>query len=239
MSTESPSRRRTIFRFTLRILLVAMTALCLGLGVWTHRAREQRRIVERIQQWGGMVCYERDGPEAPEPRNFAVEWLAGALGRDYFERVDEVLIHDRATIEHAVQLPRLKALRSYDIALTDQDLEPLVRCRYLKSLMIRDSHFHGDQTLPKSRITDKSLALIAELPMLEVAELHGTGFTRVGIDALARSPRLTSLEIGLCDSSVVASDFDDIKRIGRIRSLRALHATPSDDGSGIKTIVRW
>ncbi|HEX5102946.1 MAG TPA: hypothetical protein VFV87_04000, partial [Pirellulaceae bacterium] len=58
----APTRRRFWPRFTLRVLLVAVTAVGVGLGIWTHRAREQARIVKLIQDGGGMVCYERDGP---------------------------------------------------------------------------------------------------------------------------------------------------------------------------------
>jgi hypothetical protein len=238
MSTWAEFRRRTPFRFTLRVLLVTVTLLCIGLAVWAQRAREQRRIVERIQQSGGMVCYAGEGPVPAEPRSFAVEWLAGRLGRDYVEEVRAALIHDRAVVADAVQLHGLETLGIYDTELTDQDLAPLTGCRNLKSLLVHDTYFLGDST-PKSYITDKSLALIAKLRLLESAELHGAGFTRTGIDAQARSPRLASLEIGLCDQSVVASDFEAIKRLGRIQSLTAWRVSPSDLGDGIEVIVQW
>ncbi|MDX1948078.1 MAG: hypothetical protein SFU86_21955 [Pirellulaceae bacterium] len=37
-------------RFTLRVFLAVITLLAIGLGWWTHRAREQRRVVQALQR---------------------------------------------------------------------------------------------------------------------------------------------------------------------------------------------
>jgi len=63
------------------VLLIFVTLVAVGLGYWTHRAREQGRIVKRIQDGGGMVCYERDGPDAPHVAVIS-ESLARSRWRD-------------------------------------------------------------------------------------------------------------------------------------------------------------
>lgn len=220
MPPVSPTRPRRFWpRFTLRVLLVFVTLVGVGLGYWTHRARQQRRIVEQIELGGGMVCYEREGPGALEPRNFAVEWLATFLSRDYLEGIATVSIHNRDAIPTLHKLRGLETLGIIDADLNDSDLTAIANCRELVVLRIGDTYVFGDNA-PKSQISDRSLILIARLPKLEIASLHGTGFNSAGIDALAKSPTLRNLEIGLCDESVVASDFDHIKRLGRVQSLK-------------------
>ena len=237
MPSDSPPGKRPFWpRFTLRVLLVFVTIVGVGLGYWTHRAREQGRIVEQIQQGGGMVCYEREGPGAPEPRSFALEWLAKFLSRDYLEGIAAVSIHNREAIPHLHKLRGLETLGISDANLNDSDLTAIANCRELVVLRIGDTYIFGDN-VPKSQISDQSLMLIARLPKLEIASLHGTGFTRAGIEALAQSPTLRSLEIGLCEPSVVASDFDTIKGLGRIQSLKAWRGKAGE--LGFEEIIKW
>jgi hypothetical protein len=238
-SKVSTPKRRFWPRFTLRVLLVFVTLVGVGLGFWTHwtnRARQQRRIVEQIEQGGGMVCYEREGPGAPEPRNFAVEWLATILSRDYLEGIVQVSLHNREAIPNLPKLHGLETIGIRDANLDDSDLTAIANCRDLVVLYIGDAYFFGDN-VPKSQISDRSLILIARLPKLEIAHVHGTGFTRAGIEALAQSPTLRSLEIGLCDPSVVASDFDTIKGLGRVKSLKAWRGKEGE--LGFEEIIKW
>jgi hypothetical protein len=235
--TESPPRKRRFWpRFTLRVLLVSVTLVGVGLGYWTHRARQQRRIVERIEQGGGMVCYERDGPDAPEPRNFAVEWLSEKLGRDYFESVTMAVVHDGKLVRDMYALPNLDVLTVYDGSTCDDDLTGLTSLGCLRILQIGDAGNPGG-VAPRSRISDPSLRVISRLPQLTVAHLHGTGFTREGIKSLAFAPNLQQLDIDGCADSVQASDFDEIKSLGRIHILVAWRGKPG--GSGLEKIVEW
>jgi len=235
-NTVVSARRRLRPRFTLRLLLVAITAVCIGLAIWTHRAREQRRVVELIEQDSGMVCYERDGPTAPEPRGLVVEWLASVLSRDYLERVVSATVHNRKVLRDLGNLRGLESLQICDHRLNDDDLAALLVCRDLRVIQIGDTYFFGDD-VPKSQISDKSLHIIARLPKLETARLHGGGFTRKGIETLASSPTLRDLEIGLCNESVVARDFDKLKHLGRIQTLQAWR--PTEAGLGVEEIVKW
>lgn len=234
--TPLPKPRRWWPRFTLRVLLALVTLLCIGLGWWTQRAREQRRVVQLIEAGGGMVCYERDGPEpAYEPGSFK-GWLVERMGRDYFEGIVAAYLHDRKLLRHLPTLRSLRQLHVYDHNLKDEDLATVGRCRELRVLYVSEGELPGnDQS--RTQLGDQSLRVIARLEKLEVVELHGTDFTRSGIEALATAPSLQTLVIGLCDASVEARDFDKLRRLGRIKSLQAWRAT--DSPLGVEEIARW
>src|SRR5436190_14020071 len=82
----SPKNRlRSPLRFTLRLLFAAVTVLSILLGIWTHRAREQRRLVERIRAAGGKVRYRpKSSMEfGPFGRMPIPQAIVGWLGNDY------------------------------------------------------------------------------------------------------------------------------------------------------------
>ena len=225
------SRGRLWPRFTLRVLLVFVTAAGIGLGYWTHRAREQARIVKIIEDGGGMVCYEREGPEAPEPRNFVVEWLAGKLGRDYFEGIVAASIQERELVPDVVKFRRLGRLQIFCDELDDRDVAQLARCPAIEVL-----NLGVDAENRVTRVTDRSLLVLGRLPRLRVLHVRGAGLSEAGIDAMAASPTLQVLDLGSCAPSVDASDFDNIKRLDRIKSLLAWRGR---QGGPDEIIARW
>lgn len=237
LPANPPTKPRRLWpRFTLRVLLALVTVICLGLGLWTHRAREQRRVVELIEASGSMVCYESDGPAPAYEAGSIKGWLVETMGRDYFEGIVAAYLHDRKLLRHLPIFPGLRQLHVYDPTLTDNDLAVVGRCHELRVLYVSEGEFGGD-VVSNTQLGDKSLQVIAKLENLEVAELHGTDFSRAGIAALATAPSLRTLVIGLCDASVEARDFDKLKRLGRIKSLQAWRAT--DSPLGVEEIVRW
>jgi len=52
------AKLRRVFRFSLRTLLIAVTAFGVWLGVKLHQAREQRAAVKEIRALGGWVHYD-------------------------------------------------------------------------------------------------------------------------------------------------------------------------------------
>jgi hypothetical protein len=232
-ASESPTSARCRFwpRFTLRVLLVFVTMVGIGLGYWTHRAREQARVVRLIQDGGGMVCYERDGPTAPDPRNFAVEWLAARLGRDYFEGITAAGIRERESVQPVSRLHELQQLQIFCDEVNDEDIQALARCRHIEVLNIGvgvESHL--------TKVTDRSLAMLAALPRLRVIHLHAREISEAGIQTIASLPTLEVLDIGSCDASVDASDLEVIKRQGRIQSLVVWRRAKS---GSLEIIARW
>ena len=53
-----PIKRRRWFRFSLRMLLVVVTVLCVWLGFKVNAARRQKEAVEAILKAGGQVSYD-------------------------------------------------------------------------------------------------------------------------------------------------------------------------------------
>jgi hypothetical protein len=190
-------------------------------------------VVEQIEQGGGMVCYERDGPFAPEPRSFVVEWLAKFLSREYLEGVTTATVHDHELVRELGALHGLETLIIIDEQLSDDDLLELAECNELQLLQVGDGRF------PQSRwqLGDKSLELIARVPNLEIATLRGTNLTTKAIDALASSQKLKHVNIGGWAESVRASDFEELKRLGRIQSLLAWRQKKT--GEGYDRIIEW
>jgi hypothetical protein len=72
--------------FSIRTLLLLTTLLCIGLAIWTYRARKQQRLVASLQAVGARVSYDyvfvSRGAKSGEPR-----WLSRILGQDYFHDV--------------------------------------------------------------------------------------------------------------------------------------------------------
>ena len=225
------SRRRLWPRFTLRVLLALVTLIAVGLGIWTHRAREQRRIVDRINAVGGSVCYERDGPAAPQQRSAVIEWLAESLGRDFFEGVVAAGILERELLPDVVELGRVERLQIFCDDLEDRDIALLARGPAIEVLNL-GVDFENSLT----KVTDRSLVVLARMPKLRVLHVRGVGLSEAGIDALAASPTLEVLDIGSCAADVDASDFDEIKRRDRIKSLLVWR----NGANGTEAIIaRW
>src|SRR5436190_19047422 len=92
-TSDSPSKRR-LLRFSLRSMLLALTAFCIWLGFKVNAAREQRQIVKTVQELGGTVWYDYEcGPDGgrlnppPEP-----SWFANLLGVDFLNNAIAVRI---------------------------------------------------------------------------------------------------------------------------------------------------
>src|SRR5262245_2272727 len=97
----APKRRRRWLSFSLRSLLLAMTVLCVWLGLKMNEARQQREAVTAIRSLNGqikLIRYDYEMTPAPgggfnvnpnaEPRVPA--WLRNIFGDDLFYNVVRV-----------------------------------------------------------------------------------------------------------------------------------------------------
>lgn len=199
---DSPSRTkpiRTRLRFTLRLLLAVVTVLCICLAVWTHRAREQRRLVGRISTSGGKVKYDS---ELSIPTLF-ITWL----GDDYFRDIVEAEICDAALLSELPRLHMLECLHINSHQVTDDDFAPVARLRRLKGIDI-----YGDYEDPNTQIGDRSLALLAELPVLELVNLESSRVTAINLTLLTRSKSLGKLYVASPDESIDESAAEPFRQ---------------------------
>ena len=219
-------------RFTLRQLLLALAVVCIGLGWWTQRARQQQRIVAAIQKTYGTVTYifePQPTPKMYHRRSPVPQWLVERLGEDFFHSVVRAHVRGDVDLAQVAKLTAISDLTIWKEDLTDETLLPIARMRGLKRLTIQsDKH----QSLPgdypdTTCITDHSLAVIASLPNLEEAYLDGAEFTAAGIAQLARSTSLRKVYVGCCHESVTAEAAAPFDTAGLVTTLTIRKWIPS------------
>jgi hypothetical protein len=215
----SPPCRR--LRFTLRLLLAGITLLCVALGIWTHRAREQRRIVERIREHGVVFydyklssylplgVFKETEPvfESPFP-----QWIVATLGEDFFHPVIVVQTFDPLILEDLTRLRRLKSLSICSESIDDRQFTPVGR---IPSLEYLDAGPYGTSFDPIPRVApigDESLRVIGQLPRIRCIHLFGKGFTAAGLASLARAHLLQEVQLCYCDQSVSPRDTVPLER---------------------------
>jgi hypothetical protein len=213
--------RRFWPRFTLRVLLVFVTLIGIGLGYWTHRAREQRRIVKHIRETSGDVAYDWQPHLTPQHgtvRSPVPAWLLDRLGEDFFHSVDRAYVGNEVDLAQVGRLTHLRSLQIGKSDLTDSELGHVIRLRRLKELIA-----HQDQLNPEyggtTKITDRSLILLAEMPRLEQVLLDGDRFTAAGLAALAQSRSLKLVGLNYCDERMMKDAVEPFHRAGRVRYL--------------------
>jgi len=210
-------RRDSRLRFTLRGLLALVTLLCIVLSVWTHRARQQRRLIESIRFAGGDVHYDFQlwGDPSKQTQSRIPRWILDRLGEDYFHEVTEVTVKDPALLPALTRFRRLECLTIFNRSLSDASTPPLARLRKLKALSVYPDDWGGAVGPVVTDVGDGTLAMIAELPTLELANVMGSRITSQGLELLARSKSLRHLQIVSYDSSVDGEAAEPFRRMGR------------------------
>ena len=187
-----------MFRFTLRSLLIIVTLCCVGLGVWTYRAREQRRIVQALRDAGALVFYDSESAEAAIMAWPAVEWL----GIDYFKSVMGVEGCPIELMEEAARLDNLITLGIVGHSPPHR-FDCLARLTRLRNLTLHES----------PGVDDATLKCIAALPALESIFLGGeyNYITRAGFECLARSESLEYVHIIGCSDDLSLVDVAPLR----------------------------
>jgi hypothetical protein len=230
---------RPRLRFTLRVLLGIVTLLGVGLGIWTHRAREQRSIVAKITSAGGNVKYDDaiepypiNGPAPRVPPVSAVpRSLLDLVGEDYFHNVAEVETLDLAIVPRLNRLRWLKSLTIVNESLTDATFAPVAKLRGLKVLLVQPNADGPAVT----HIGDPSLSLIADLPRLEYALLMGSEITSQGLAKLAKSQSLRRIDVVSYHPSVDTGAAMPLQQSGRL-SGNIQRWSPNGGGT---TVASW
>jgi hypothetical protein len=232
-SSPPPTRPpRRYFRFTLRLLLATLTLLCLFLALWTHRARQQRRAVERIQSVGGRVMYQRDfdGPYDSWRQPRIPDWLLRKLGLDSFYYVRHVSLYNvpcnSSLIADVAGLPGLVEFEVHVEQLTDNDLTPIAGASSLQSLCLK----RGLNSNRGLEIGDPSLKVIAQLPALRTVSIDGRQITKRGLTALGRSNTLESVSIDGVEDDL-ETGVDEMFHPERVKFLWIMRSRGSGNGS--------
>jgi hypothetical protein len=215
---------RSLLRFRLRTLLLAVLVICVALGIYVNRVRQQQAAVAAIRQVGGGVYYDYqcyDGNLDVDRKSNVPDWLRTRLGDDWFHSVVNVNVIYRndakGTSELAPandeflaaleDLPRLEALVTLYGPASDDGLRMISRARGLKSITM----------LYASRVTDRGVEYLAQLKVLESLKLNDSQITDESLRILSQLPRLKELDV---QGSRVTND--GLKHISRMHQLESL-----------------
>jgi hypothetical protein len=188
----APRSWRSVFRLSMRALLLLILIIGCGLGWVAHvirAGRVQRRAVAAIYQAGGWVVYDTEWDHAQNPSAWKPRWpksLVDRLGVDYFANVVFINLHDRGTDEVLAQVGRLthlKQLHRAGFAVTDSGLAHLGRLSDLQLLSLDDT-----------QVTDAGLVHLKGLSGLKWLKLTSTKVTDSAVAELRKSlPQLKAI----------------------------------------------
>src|SRR5262245_37829735 len=175
-SQAAPQRSATMpqmkkwLRFSLRTMLVLITALCIWLGVQVNVARRQREAVAAISRVGGTVYYDYQlvpvatgvtslFEVASQPSDDGLDlsrtppgadWLRKCLGDDFFRTAVVVWFPNnpnpniaKGNLDQLARFPCLRSLQITDCNIRDADLSALAALMQLEVLRITDTRVNG------------------------------------------------------------------------------------------------
>jgi hypothetical protein len=204
MTDAKPKRRW--FRFSLRMLLVLLTVLCVWLGLKVNLARQQREAVEAIYKAGGSVVFDyqylpKSNPVGSAIRDYTINldaaapapsWLRFLMGDDCFRTVIAVYFNSPKS------------------SISKTDFDQIAKLPALKQFVLEPGttgqHYQGSD-----------LAALAQLDHLEVLCVCDTHLTAEMLAQLHCLDQLNSIVISNCDV-----DDSGMEQIGKMTNLRFL-----------------
>lgn len=196
---------RGLTRFRLRTLLLAITLICVALGVHVRRKRFDHFVAEQIRPFGGHIFYDYQVDAAENPRPSAPSpvprWLAKFVGDDFFSRPawlslgsDEA---DDATFELIGQSTSLRVVMLDCRCVTATGIAHLAALSKLRFLDLSRTPVDDDTVtivvgmkylrllrLGYTRITDRAVGELRHCTNLRYLEMQHTAITRAGYESL-------------------------------------------------------
>jgi hypothetical protein len=178
-------------RISLRMFLVAFTALAVWLGLVVARSQRQQAALESLKS--AIVIWDfqlPDGPLAswdPSIKSTGPSWLAGPSGQGLFSHVHGLIaVQEKSpeAFERLADLPDLRSLNLAGSAITDDSLAAIADLSKLQTL-----------NLEATAVTDHGLLIVSKLPSLERLWLANTSVTDEGVQCLARLTELKALSL--------------------------------------------
>ncbi len=229
--------RRRWFQYSLRTLLLLVTALAVWLGFYVHRANKQREAVAAIQRLGGWLRYDYQivgGKFDPKAESPIPVWLLKALGEVFFHDVVEVnLVYNDdgprrlenanlsdESLYHLPNLPGVRALLLRDAQATDEGLECVGQLKRLERLLVWDA----------SEVSDFGIRYLRDLKNLRDLHISNSGITDDALRVIGTLYRLEHLS--LQGNRFTDRGLKHLRKLSRLKSLSigAGKTRVTDDG---------
>jgi Leucine-rich repeat (LRR) protein len=185
---QAPTKSRW-YQFSLRTLLLAMSALCLGPGSYVAyeqgKARKPQQAVAAIENLGGYVFYDESVPVRSGLKRLI-------LGDDTFGNVSGV---------------DFNPLKNENRQITDRDLRLLRSFPRLNHLVIKNC----------KQVSDEGLSELSRLPNLQYLYLNDTPITDAGLAHLAALKNLK--ELSLTDTKVTSAGLAQLSGLTNLSFL--------------------
>jgi hypothetical protein len=170
------------FQFTLRtlfVLTIAVALPCSWLAVEMNSAKQQRKMIEEIQESGGSLVYLNGFDHSVSPT--ALKWLSVKIGQAFFLDVAWFVFRDHqavtdATLDRLKVFPHLKTLYLNDSRVTDDGLRQVKEFTQLEALDIGNTG-----------ITDAGLEHVKGLNTLHTLFLQNTKVTDAGVSGFKKA----------------------------------------------------
>jgi hypothetical protein len=200
-----------------------VTLLSIALGVYSKRARDQKRAVELIGASShGSVWYDDDHWDTKThtfgSNSIYPQWLRSALGRDFFQSVIYVQIEDAELLSQLKYLPNVRDVTVFDPKTADVHIKFLAGVPSLRGIIVR-----GCEGLDRDRcfthVSNDSLVVLGQLPRIEKVYLFGQGFGPDGIAALTKARTLQDVGLYKSEGSFGDSDAKPFRELGTVKQL--------------------
>lgn len=195
MSTGTKARPyfSNYMRFSLRMLAVGLTVLCVAMGRKANNVAKQRNAVAAILASGGRITYEhsvqfgnREYPIRGQSPSKVSALLSRYIPHDWLYSVEGVALFGDACndnmLKHVSELSSLKELGLWAAA------EPPV-----------DRGFGGTDNpkLPRSGVSDNGLNVLSSLNNLESITFLGNSLTDNAVQTLMTFPALKTVQMDI------------------------------------------
>ena len=170
MATEPnkpKKRRRRWWQYSLRTLFVLLTVFGVWLAWVVHRASEQRKAVEWVENMGGVVRYDYEfddeGHLIDDGKSPGPKWLVELVGVDYFQEVIGVDL-PYTQVNDLTPLVGLKSLRHLGLYNTPvRNVTPLAELMSLEFLVLNSTQV--DDPTPLAKLTGLQELYLANTPV--------------------------------------------------------------------------
>ncbi len=248
-------------RFSLRTLLLIITAICVWIGIQVNAARRQREAVATITKAGGTVVYDYQNLQLVSPAGITWDdsrlppgpaWLRHQIGDDYFQTVVAVSfwnLKQRIEKGELAKLPHVTTVLVGGFDAHDGDLVALAEFDRLEVLIFLTNSINGSilKSLPNPNrlrflylhgpdVDDAALEPIGNMAMLTDLQIGGVKISDAGVSHLRNLANLEHL--ALSGDKITDAGLAHLQNLSNLTSLELAWGEITDAGLQQLTTLR-